>query len=365
MLAAGSDGGRWKRNKRNASEMLAAGSDGGRMLASGSADDIVTEAPPHTLLRKPCGDHEWSWTKARQGARVEFKSGDWHHKWLAHELRRHELVMSVEPQRDKLKTSKKSDHESDTNYYCWLTDPELASGGSGKGWAAIIGYSRINDKAGYTHGWVQFGKKCSDDRQKKLTVAVFLECFGFEPDSIENAVVLPTRHWRPKQKQPASGGLQEQSSAPAAGGWLPPPARAPAAACAPPAQPLRPLQMLSPELCRTIDNQLTRVIAAYGWPTWLTEGGGSGVPSRREHIFGVHRLGVCADDWWNCRWAALYHQLPKYQQVIARCYGDVTNEGQEGNCMEAVVGIAYASHTGCQELPEGSGLQWLSVPHAL
>ena len=43
MLAAGSDGGRWKRNKRNASEMLAAGSDGGRMLASGSADDIVTE----------------------------------------------------------------------------------------------------------------------------------------------------------------------------------------------------------------------------------------------------------------------------------------------------------------------------------
>ena len=84
------------------------------MLASGSADDIVTEAPPHPLLHKLCGEgmpwakeyHKWSWTKARQGARVEFKSGDWHHKWLEHELRRHELVMSVEPQQDKLKNSK-------------------------------------------------------------------------------------------------------------------------------------------------------------------------------------------------------------------------------------------------------------------
>ena len=94
--------------------MLASGSAGGRMLASGSADDIVTEAPPHRLLPKPCGEgkpwareyHKWSWTKARQGARVEFNSGEWHHKWLAHELCRHGLVMSVEPQRNKLKNSK-------------------------------------------------------------------------------------------------------------------------------------------------------------------------------------------------------------------------------------------------------------------
>ena len=204
--------------------MLADGSAGGRMLASGSADDIVAEAPPHRLLNKPCGEgmpwakeyHKWSWTKACGGARVEFKSGEWHHKWLTYELCRHGLVMSVGPRRSKLKKSKKSDHESDTNYYCWLTDPEPASGGSGNGWAALFGYSRHNDKPGNTHGWVQFGKKCSDNRLKKLTVAVFLECFGFEPDSIEDAVVLRTWHWRRKQKQPASGGLQEQSSPPAA-----------------------------------------------------------------------------------------------------------------------------------------------------
>ena len=87
--------------------MLAAGSAGGRMLASGSADDIVTEAPPHRLLHKPCRSgnpwakeyHKWSWTKARKGARVEFKSGEWHHKWLAHELCRHGAITSVEPRR--------------------------------------------------------------------------------------------------------------------------------------------------------------------------------------------------------------------------------------------------------------------------
>ena len=52
--------------------MLAVGSAGGRMLASGSADDIVTEAPPDHLLHKPCGEampwakqyHEW-WGQAR------------------------------------------------------------------------------------------------------------------------------------------------------------------------------------------------------------------------------------------------------------------------------------------------------------
>ena len=134
--------------------MLASGS-ADKMLASGSADkwelasgssDIDTEAPPPHLLHKPCCEgmpwgkayHEWSWTKARQGARVEFKSGEWHHKWLAHELCQHGLVMSVAAQQNKLKNSKKSDHESDTNYYyCWLTDTQPASGGSGReGWAA-------------------------------------------------------------------------------------------------------------------------------------------------------------------------------------------------------------------------------------
>ena len=94
--------------------------------------------------------------KTRQGARVEFKSGEWHHKWLAHELCRRGLVMSVEPQQNKLKNTKESDHESDTNYYCWLTDPEPASGGSGpasggsnsQAWAAIMGYSRFKDNVG-------------------------------------------------------------------------------------------------------------------------------------------------------------------------------------------------------------------------
>ena len=86
----------------------ASGSDGGD-------DDIVKEAPPHHLLHKPCEEampwakkyHKWSWTKERQGARVEFRSGDWQHKWLAHELCRHVLVNAVEPQRNKLKNSKK------------------------------------------------------------------------------------------------------------------------------------------------------------------------------------------------------------------------------------------------------------------
>ena len=62
--------------------MLAAGSDGGHMLASGSDDGIVKEPPPQHLLHKPCCEsvmpwrkehHKWSWTKAQNGARVEFK----------------------------------------------------------------------------------------------------------------------------------------------------------------------------------------------------------------------------------------------------------------------------------------------------
>ena len=85
------------------------------MLASGSADDSGTEAPPDHLLHKPCDEgmpwekkyHKWSWTKERQGARIEFKRGEWHRKWLHHELCRHGMVMSVEPQRNKLKNSKK------------------------------------------------------------------------------------------------------------------------------------------------------------------------------------------------------------------------------------------------------------------
>jgi hypothetical protein len=211
---------------------LAAGSAGNIMvpnmsLAAGSnADDIVTMAPPAALIGKRCGEcspfdrkhHQWSWTKNRQGARVEFKSDEWHHKFLAHELCQHGLVMSVEPQQNKLKNSKTSDHESDTNYKCWLAEPMPASGGKGKGWpasrggwGATMGYSRFKDKAGQTHGWVQFGKKCVEERQKRVTIAVFLECFGFEPDSIEYAIVPPQTQWRPKE--PASGGIAQSQPA--------------------------------------------------------------------------------------------------------------------------------------------------------
>ena len=87
--------------------MLAAG---GRTLASGSDDVIETESPPHSRLIKPCEEgkpflkeyHMWSWTKDRMGARVEFNTGEWNHRWLAHLLCQHGLVTSVEPQRNKL-----------------------------------------------------------------------------------------------------------------------------------------------------------------------------------------------------------------------------------------------------------------------
>ena len=181
MLAAGSHGG----------HMLASGSDG---LASGSdndigVNDIVTQQPPDTLLQKPCKEarpyvtkqdiHQWSWTKAKQGARVEMRAGDWNQKWLAYELFRHGMVVSIKAVRGKLKNSKKSDHESDTNFYCWLT-AEPASGGSrlsqpasgssgpaAGGWAATMGYSRFKDDPGRTHGWVQFGRYCNSDDKKK------------------------------------------------------------------------------------------------------------------------------------------------------------------------------------------------------
>ena len=99
--------------------------------AAGSTGDIATMAPPKDRLGKPCGRcepfnkryHKWSWTKERQGARVELKSGEWHHKYLAHQLCHHGLVLSVEPQQNKLKNSKATDHESDTNYKCWLPEP--------------------------------------------------------------------------------------------------------------------------------------------------------------------------------------------------------------------------------------------------
>ena len=166
------------------------------MLASGSAHRIETEAPPDGLLRKHCEEgepwarthHKWSWTKSQQGARVEFQTGEWNHKWLAHELCRHGLVMSVDPRGNNFKL------KNSTNYYCWLTDLAPASGGSGpesEGWGALMGYSRNGDKEGNAHGWVQFGKNCTSVRQKKLTVAVFLERFGFKSNSIEDAAVLP------------------------------------------------------------------------------------------------------------------------------------------------------------------------------
>ena len=202
-------------------------------LASGSFE---TRPPPANSLEKPCPEgqgwakeyHKWSWTKAAQGARVEMKSGEWHHWYLAHQLCRHGLVVSIKPVRSKLLNSQPGDHESDTNYYCWFAgpdaDPKLAPGSKAGGWAATFGYSRFKDRKGNTHGWVQFGKNCTQSRQK-MTIAVMLECFGFLPDSVESAVALhrPKPCWVPKQKQPASGGLQQQSSssASASGGSQP------------------------------------------------------------------------------------------------------------------------------------------------
>ena len=86
----------------------------------------------------------------RRSGRIQKK--EWCQEWLAHELCHHGMVMSVKPRQSKLKNSKASDHESDTNYDCWLTDPELASGGSRKGWAALFGYSRFKDRG--LHPWM-------------------------------------------------------------------------------------------------------------------------------------------------------------------------------------------------------------------
>ena len=152
----------------------ASGSDN-PTLASGSFE---TRPPPANWLEKPCPEgkgwvkeyHKWSWTKAAQGARVEMKSGEWHHWYLAHQLCRHGLVVSIKPVRSKLLNSQPGDHESDTNYYCWFADPDadpkLAPGSKAGGWAATFGYSRFKDRKGNTHGWVQFGKNCTQSRQK-------------------------------------------------------------------------------------------------------------------------------------------------------------------------------------------------------
>ena len=145
------------------------------MLASGS---FQIQPPPATLLEKPCSEgkpfsreyHKWSWTKSYCGARVEMKSGEWHHWYLAHQLCQHGRVVDVNLSRNKLLNSRPGDHESDTNYYCWLVDPDadptLALGSKkAKPWAATFGYSRFKDKRGNTHGWVQFGKNATQTRQ--------------------------------------------------------------------------------------------------------------------------------------------------------------------------------------------------------
>ena len=128
--------------------------DESRQVGEGSIA-AASEPPPRDRLGKPCQEgrgysrqyHKWSWTKARKGARVEFESGEWHHTWLAHELRRHWAITSVEPWRSKLKNTEPEDHESDTNYYCWLLDPVApASGGSDTScWAALFGCSNYED----------------------------------------------------------------------------------------------------------------------------------------------------------------------------------------------------------------------------
>ena len=98
--------------------------------------------------------------------------------------------MSMKPQQSKLKNTKVANHESDTNYYCTFARP--ASGGYS--WAALIGYTRHKDPVGNTHGWVHFGKGCKELSKEKATLAVFLECFGFEPDSVEDAALPPQSH---------------------------------------------------------------------------------------------------------------------------------------------------------------------------
>ena len=147
------------------------------MLATGSSHGVLWLAsgspPPNNLRHKPCAEskpyepahHRWSWTKNRQGARVELRTGEWDHRWLAHELNNHGLVTQVQPEQSKLKNTRASDHESDTNYSCWLSEP--ASGGNSFVWKATMGYSRHKDLPGDTHGWVQFGKGCTTEKKGK------------------------------------------------------------------------------------------------------------------------------------------------------------------------------------------------------
>ena len=101
--------------------------------------------------------YRWCYTKAEGGARLDMRKGDWDKAALKAEVEAHDDIMAHTAMQNKLKGSRPSDHECDTNFYLQL-----------KGiFFATIGYSRHRDPPGRTHGWVMFGAGCRGKDRKE------------------------------------------------------------------------------------------------------------------------------------------------------------------------------------------------------
>ena len=80
---------------------------------------VVSGMPRRPALCKDPWDTAtccWSFTKGEAGARVEMKKGDWDKEQLYAEVQSHDDIIAHEAMQNKLKHSKSSDHECDTNF---------------------------------------------------------------------------------------------------------------------------------------------------------------------------------------------------------------------------------------------------------
>ena len=87
----------------------------------------------------------------------------------------HPQVMSCTRLEGKTKHSLAAHHESLFN--CKV---DLESDDRHIEYTVTVGYSRFKDKAGWTHGWVMFGKGCTSMESRVEGVVLMLNVCGFE-----------------------------------------------------------------------------------------------------------------------------------------------------------------------------------------
>ena len=196
---------------------------GGRQVASGNPRRRCTMKHPSSESEVHC----WNYTKAAAGARLDMYTGDWDKASFQAEVEAHDDILAHSAMQNKLKNSQVKDHECDTNFYLQLEGNCFAT----------MGYSRHNDLAGRTHGWIMFGAGCRDISSKELAIKVFLNCMGFYDPQFEQPAIgggQPTQPIPAPRLAPGSvwESTASQVAHPAKAAPPPPPAKAPQATSA-------------------------------------------------------------------------------------------------------------------------------------